>query len=180
MSDVGALVDYNSSVITTASLNSLGIEVLNASSGRSPFANSAVWPGANLAVYVPFRIATPTTIVKMFWVNASAGTDSVDVGIYDSQGNQLVHSGSTLTSGTSSTQVVNTTDITLERGLYYAAMAYNGITNKPMGYFPSSVLCRGMGVYNQASAFPLPSTATFAGASNAAIPLIGMQLNVLS
>lgn len=179
MSDIGALADFSLPVISTASINSVGIEVSNTVSA-SALSTSAVWPSANLAIYVPFRIATPTTIVKMFWYNGvSVGTDSVDVGIYDSQGNQLVHSGSTLTAGASAMQIVDTTDVTLQRGLYYVAMAMSGTTNNVHIATNAGVLYRAAGVYNQATAFPLPSLATFVGATAAGMPFIGMALNTL-
>lgn len=176
MADLPVIRPFTTSVITPCSINSIGVEIAGNSGGAE---SSAAWAAANLAIYIPFRIAIPTTIVKIYWLNgASAGTDSVDVGIYDSQQNRLVSSGSTITSGTNAIQSVDITDTTLQQGLYYMAMAMNGTTN-PIFQITSGTtvpMPRAMGVLEQATAFALPSTATFTGSTHSSFPWICLAL----
>lgn len=172
MSDVGALIDYSAAVISSVSIQGVGIE--EAATGHSILAG-IIWPSSNIAIFVPVKIGYPVTIIKMYWGNGNVvGTNSVDVGIYDSQGNQLVHSGSTATSGASAIQSVSITSTTLEPGLYYLAMAMNGTTDKVFADNSSPVsFYRAVGIYNQSTAFTLPSTATYVGATSAYLPFIG-------
>lgn len=174
MADLPIVIDYPSAVMSTVSTNSIANELVNT---NNTF-NTAAWPSSNLALYIPVKIAYPYTAVKMFWANGSTvGTNHVDVGIYDAQGNQLVHSGSTLTSGTNATQIVDTTDVTLQPGLYYLAMAMDGTTDTVGRFFPAATICRAIGVLSQVTAFALPSTATMVGTTTNYIPIIGMTSN---
>lgn len=162
MGDFPKVIDYNHDVICLTSPECLGTQI--ASTGLT-YTTATAYPSANLAQYVPFLVGYPITIQKMFWENgATVGNNNVDVGIYDSQGNQLTHSGSTLTSGATSTQSVSVGPVTLEQGLYYMAMAVDGTTDTFLSLSSTiaSPQMRSFGIYQQASAFALPSTATFA------------------
>lgn len=139
---------------------------------------TAAWPSANLAIFVPVRIGYPYTAVKMFWLNGSSvGTNNVDIGIYDSQGNRLVNSGSTLTAGATGIQVVSITSTILEPGLYYMAMVMDGTTNTTLRAATGGVATpwAAMGCYQMATAFALPATATFAQMAQLTLPIIGMS-----
>lgn len=178
MSDIGTLIDYPQTVITPASLNSLG-------AGVRPFGitwiAAAAWPSSNLAFFVPFTVGAPIIAQKMFWENgATVGTNTVDVGIYDSQGNRLVSLGATTTSGVSSIQTAAITPTTLETGLYYMAMVMNGTTDTVWRTAPSfTTLGRILGVLSQTTASPLPATATMVGSTTAYIPFIGITSNTV-
>lgn len=176
MSDIGTAIDFCLPVVSTGSVNSLGAEIGSLTIASNTAA--AAWPSANLAIFVPVRIGYPFTAVKMFWLNgATVGTNSVDVGIYDSQGNQLVHSGSTATSGATGIQTVSITSTTLEMGLYYMAMAVNGTTDTSLRGGTGGIATPWalMGAYQMATAFALPSTATFAQMAQTTMPIIGMS-----
>lgn len=171
MSNFPKAIDMTNVTINTASYNSLGFHrAILGSSGL------AAWPLANLALFVPFTIAVPTTIVKIMWVNGATVSGNVDVGLYDSQGNRLVSSGTTAQTTVSVVQPVDTTDVTLQPGVYYMAMAMDNTTGTTRKFTTgSTALCRAVGVYQQVSAFPLPSSATFATASTSDfIPVFGI------
>lgn len=173
MGDISAVIDYNKNVITSLTRDSIGVELAGITSSFS--SSAATWPTANKAFYLPFRLAYPVIATKMFWLNgATVGTNAVDVGIYDQAGNRLVSIGSTTTSGASTVQTVDITDTTLNPGLYYMAMAVNGTTDTSFRTAPTAPMSRMLGIYEQTSAFALPATATFAVATAAHIPFIGI------
>lgn len=170
MSDFPKAIDVTPSVISSFSFSSSGrFLAQSANTGQTAVA----WPLANLALFVPFRVSQTIIAVKMFWFNGTAGTDSVDVGIYGQDGTRLVSSGSTLTSGASSKQEVDITDTTLTPGLYYMAMAMNGTTNTIVRFSAGLTgPLSGWGLYELTSAFALPATATFATTTRQDIPLV--------
>lgn len=173
MSDIGALVDYPLPLV-----NSIGILSSLYGATAQTFQNAAVWPSANLAVYIPFTIGYPTTFVKATWFNgATVGTNHVDVGIYDSQGNRLVNTGSTLTSGASQIQSASITPTKLEQGSYFLAMSMDGTTDTVFRSATPAAIISAWGLMNQATAFPLPTTASFSAPSFAQIPYFGITTN---
>lgn len=163
MSDLPTFMDYSKTTFSTLSPECLAVEVLV--TGTNNFAATNAWTSANLALFVPWKLGSIYIVNKMFWGNgATVGTNHVDVGIYDIQGNQLVHSGSTLTSGVSVVQSVSLTATTLYPGLYYIAMAMDGTTDTIQSNTANSVAhLRAMGILMQTTAFPLPATATLVG-----------------
>lgn len=174
MSDIATLIDYQLPVVSSFGRNSLG-PLLVGVNATLPAASA--WSSANLAVFIPIMIGSTYTAVKMFWINgATVGTNHVDVGVYDSQGNQLVHIGSTLTAGASVIQSVDTTDITISPGLYYLAMVMDGTTDTVLqGGGGNLVIPLTGGAKIQATAFPLPSPAIYASFATATnIPFFGM------
>lgn len=130
----------------------------------APLNALATWPTANLAILYPIRIAYPTVITRMFWQNGATVSGNVDIGIYDSQGNRIVSSGSTAQAGVSVIQSVDTTDVTLQKGIYYIAMACDNTTATFRRLTSGTATrLRAAGVLNNTTAFPLPSSLTLAG-----------------
>jgi hypothetical protein len=142
--------------------------------GFTPGSNT--WPTANKAIYIPFPVRFPITVVKLFVENGTTVSGNIDVGIYDRGGARLVSSGSTAQSGTSAIQSFDITDTTLNPGLYYLAVAMDNTTAHLLRWGTSSAIPRAMGVMEQTSAFALPSTATFAALSSSYIPFVAATL----
>jgi len=143
--------------------------------------SSAAWPLANLALYLPFSVYTPSTIYEVMWQTGTGAADSLDIGIYDEAGTRLVSLGSTST-GTASAYNNSTTFTNTEifPGLrYYLAMACNA-THNLFGVIPAAGLLQAMGVMEQASAFPLPATATFAITTRAYVPAAVLNLRTIA
>lgn len=160
----------NSVCISTYSEESIGVLLSGMNIGSQA---SLVWPSANLAIFVPFTVYEPITIVKMSIINGTAVSGNVDVGIYDGGGAKLVSSGSTAQAGTSVIQTFDITDTLLKPGLYYLALAISNTT----GTVESSgtlvaIDAEIIGVMQMASAFALPATATFAAFAQTSVPLI--------
>ena len=100
----------------------------------------------------------------------------MDFGIYSSDGTQLWAAGSTAQSGASVLQYVTLgTELLLRPGEYYLALANNGTTNRVTGTaLITATLGRLLGLYQQASAFALPASATFAQWNSAVWPVCGL------
>lgn len=128
---------------------------------------STAWPSANLAIFVPFVIPYPVTVYKMATGSgATAGSNNWDAGIYDRFGNRLVSTGAQ-SKGSSVENIVDVTDTRFGPGLFYLAMSADGTGNYVMmtvsGTTPvTEQKCKGMGIYQMATAYTLPDPATFA------------------
>jgi hypothetical protein len=144
-------------------------------------AASTAWPSANLAIFVPIRIPVPVTVYKMAAGAGLTAAGNFDVGIYDSSGNRLVSSGATA-KGSSVEHIIDVTDTVIGPGVYYLAMSADGTNNymmkTPSGTSPVPLQkVRLYGVMQMATAYTLPSTATFAAATTAiAVPLIAAYM----
>lgn len=127
---------------------------------------AGVAPGQNIAYYMPIEVTRRVTIYQAVVRNGATVAGNFDVGLYDEWLNRLVSSGSTAQSGTNSSQSVNITDTVLDRGTYYAGFASDSTTatyriqSSPGLNGATAQAC---GCMSQASAFPLPDPAVFAG-----------------
>jgi hypothetical protein len=136
---------------------------------------SAVWPSTNLAIFVPFRISQPISANLLWVANGAAVSGNVDVGIYDVAGTRLVSSGSTAQAGVSVIQTFNIADTWLGAGLFYLAMAMNNTTGTTLRTALSATFALKIyGCAEQASAFALPATATFATSTQNYVPYFGL------
>jgi hypothetical protein len=127
-------------------------------------AASVAWPTANMAIFVPMRIASPVMVYKMVVGAGATAAGNFDVGIYDRNGNRRVSSGSTA-KGSSVEHVLDVADTWLGPGLYYLAMSANGTNNyimlTPTGTAPVPLQkARLYGTLEAASAFALPDPVT--------------------
>ena len=161
--------------INTASWESVGPSIA-ALALAAP--TSTAWPTANRAIYVPFTLRAPLTVVKLFSGNGSALSGNIDMGIYNAAGTRLVSKGSTAHAG-ASLQSFDITDTLLIAGQYYMAVALDNATGALCRWTATSPVSADVawGVATEASAFPLPATATFASMTALAavyIPLIGL------
>jgi hypothetical protein len=142
---------------------------------------STTYPTTNLCIAVPFEIAGSFLVRKVFWFNGTtAGTNSVDVGVYEESGKLIVSGGGTLSSGASATQEVDVADTQLKAGRYWLAYSQNGTTATPMMSTNAAGLTRAMGVAQMATAYPLPATFVPAVHVNGNIPLMGISSRVLA
>lgn len=134
------------------------------------------WPVANQACYVPLRLPFPYNVRRLFWGNGTTVGGNASIGIYTSDGGQIYGSASTVTSGASALQYVTpATDILLPPGNYYIGISFSGTTAVAWGW--AGVLATGgrlNGLYQQASAVPMPSPATFAAWNSVGLPLVGI------
>lgn len=136
---------------------------------------STAWTSSNRALYIPFALPVPT-LVRRLWVaiGATGGTNSVDLGIYSDTGTRLVSHGGTTAGTANQVQFLDVTDTIIGPGAFYMACAMNGTTATTIRITASNEWPKAFGILMQASAYPLPATATFATvASMNVIPIIG-------
>jgi len=157
--------------------------VLNVSPGCSEFgrmclagnitsATGAV-AAANTAVYVPFQINVPIIVAQGIVLNGAVA-GNVDWGIYDRFGTRIVSIGTTAMAGATQPQLFNVTDTLLNPGTYFMAFVCSTTTTATFTRVtPASVSARACGVLQQASALPLPATATFAAPTSGTMPIFG-------
>lgn len=132
--------------------------------------NASSWPSANLAIYVPFYVAEALR-VRSLSAPCESSSGNGDVGIYAYDGTRIVSSGSFAFSGFDM-NTRNITDTELQPGIYYLALVCDNATNAALRFTPGVQNIRMAGICQEASAFPLPSTATFATATNDYAPFI--------
>lgn len=156
-------------------MREMGMMGLRKTAGSLAGPASAAWPANNQAIYMPFRLAYPFPVRRAFWINGSA-LGNMDVGLYSTDGIQLWAAGSTAQSGASTLQYVTVTpELLLRPGDYYIALANDGTTNRCFGStVVSATFGRLIGLYQQASAFALPTSATLAQWNSAVWPLCGI------
>jgi hypothetical protein len=153
---------------------SLGSEI---DAGHPNTPATGAWPSANRALYIPFQLHTTETIVKAFVGNGGTASGNFDVGIYNAVTNaRLVSSGSTAMSGTTTLQIVDIADTTLTPGYYYMALAVDNTTAQFTRITPDPNYFGYLQLFQEASAFALPATATPAAAASAFIPFFGLSL----
>jgi hypothetical protein len=173
------LVRVNQGRIFTSSPECLGDSHLVAAIGAISAGNT--WPTANRAIFLPFEIYQPYTVVKMSITNGATASGNFDIGIYDYKGNRRVSSGSTAQTGTATPQTVDITDTLLLPGLYYMALVFDNTTGTVANWAAGSgsdgqtLANDGLGLFMQDTAFPLPDPATFAAFASTIIPLMSMS-----
>ena len=122
---------------------------------------STLWPTANLAIYVPVEIPETTTYVKAWVINGTVAAGNVDIGLYDEGWVLKASTGATLVAGTSAMEEIDLTDFTVTAGRYYLGISCSLNTNT---VFAQTAAVAGklaaLGCAQEASAHPLPATAT--------------------
>lgn len=144
--------------------------------GTSP-STSTVWPAANRAVYIPFSLAYSYTVRRVFWSNGAVVSGNVDAGVYSRTGTRLASCGSTAQAGTTDIQYSASlaSPLTLAAGDYFFGLAYSSATATCLSSTQvTAANGRGMGLYQQAAAFALPATATFAAWASTVYPMCGI------
>jgi hypothetical protein len=175
--------DYPRNLVVPAFINPWlrwGIGTLGARLNAIASPGSGQAWSANAAIYVPLLLDWPYNARRMFWVNGAAVGGNSDVGLYTLGGARLWSAGSTACSGGSAPQYTTVTpDIVLQPGQpYFMAFAHDVATASQIfgvgGTTFTAPWGRACGVYQQASAFPLPAQAAFAAYAAVGLPLIGL------
>lgn len=167
--------------IDTLSPECLGVKI-GAMIDAQKASASAAHPTANLAFYYPFVLTESVTVRKLFIHNGATASGNVDVGIYDGSGTRKVSSGSTAQTGTSVIQEFDVADTALTPGRYYLAYALDNNTGTFVRWNPTTggsgavPQAKFFAIQQEASAFALPATATFADPASIYIAYLGLSL----
>lgn len=156
---MGVLGQYRVPPVAGGSGVISAVGVLGRRAGNAAPASRA-WNAANEAMYIPFVVVAPVIAHKIVVGAGATASGNFDAGILDSQGRKLVSTGATAKVA-SAEQVIDIADTLLIPGLHYMALAADGTNNYALGSSRVQAL-RLAGVVKQASAYPLPSVATFA------------------
>lgn len=159
-------------IISTVSLESIGLELRNLGSGTP---SSGVYPASNRAFFVPFTLKTSVVVTKLLNANGSGASGNLDIGIYGTDGVRIVSAGSTAMALTNVVQSVDVTDTVLAAGKYYLAFVQDGTTGTNYRWISSVINNQMMGIFSMDTAFPLPASATFATSASAYVPFIGFS-----
>lgn len=164
--------NWNPSVglITPWSAESIGVGLVTTATTSA--VSTGTWPSANLAIYVPFEVsATVTVSAAAYYSNAATG--NFDVGVYSSAGTRLVSKGSTAIA--TGFNVVSLTSTLLLPGRYYMGFVHSA-TQSFWRVVPAVPIGAALGVKQQTSALPLPSSATFSDLAQAFVPAFGLSI----
>ena len=167
------------------SLESIGedlttvVNVGGAAAGYLYYTQSAVYPVANLALFVPFVLTKPVTVAKMFTYNGTVAAGNIDVGIYDISGTLIVSMGSVAQAGTSVIQSFDITDTQIGPGKFYMAIVENNVASTFFKHDANEGAnrLRFTGMAQMAAAFPLPATATLALLTANYVPVFGLLIS---
>jgi hypothetical protein len=141
---------------------------------------SAVWVAANRAIYTPLYIPEPGTITKLWWLNGSAVSGNVCCALYRASDlSRVVTSGAVAQSGTSVMQEADVTDTVIPAGVYLLGLVLDNGTGQIARNATHVLLHRAMGITQEASACPLPATATPAALAAAFVPACGIAIRTL-
>lgn len=131
-------------------------------------ASGGTWPVNNLALFFPIIVSSPCTVYHMA-VEVTTQSGNVDVGIYNEALSLLVSAGSTAVAA-AGLQSFNIADTVLAPGLYYLAMACSTTVAAFRRLPHQGTEMRVFGAAQQATALPLPATATFAALAQNYMP----------
>ena len=138
-------------------------------SGNALPASSQTWnnisSASNAAVFVPLYIERPGIITKLWTQNGGTAAGNIDIGLYSCvdglPATRLVSSGSTAQAGTNVLQEFNITDYPVSGStVLFLGMASDSSSTTIVSGSLGAAFVRAIGLARQASAFPLPATAT--------------------
>lgn len=139
---------------------------------------STTWWNGNYAAYYPLLVPTVCVAKRLWWTNGATVSASynVDVGIYADAGfapaAKLVSTGSTAQGTASEVQFVDITDTVLAPGRYWLAMTASS-TSATFFYTSLGTMYNALFCFQQATALPLPATATAAESAVAGVYIFG-------
>lgn len=135
----------------------------------SPAPGNSSNPFTQFGFVVPLYLSEPYVVDKVWWYNGTASSGSIEFAIYDEDMRQVMTTGSVTVSGSAVLQESNITNLTLDRGVWYVVINYNGTL---VTYFMSNTASDRVGQYAVNSYYlgnvtPLPAdlTGQFSGST---------------
>jgi len=132
-----------------------------------------------MVVYVPLIIRDRVTVSKLWVACGESGAGSLDIGLFTASGVQLASSGSQTKPAGPAEYVHDVTDVVIDRGIYYFALV-STTTNSFYQFVLNAPVLTAAGVLQQASTWPLPSSATFAANTRTYSPVGGILTNTVA
>jgi hypothetical protein len=169
----------NPVILHTASVEAVGVELRAMLGNVNPAGTN--YPAANVTILVPFGIAEPILVLKLWLENGAAVAGNIDLGIFGPDGTLIVGKGSTGQSGTSVIQELDITDTRLDPGRYYLGITSDtsDVTQKVLTYTAAvSGQWSVCGVLQAAQGPPLVSV-TLATCAQLSVPWMGLSARSL-
>jgi hypothetical protein len=142
------------------------IEHFIRATGKSPALSSGAWSSANMAIYTPCYSSRGWWAREIGAYHGSAVSGNKDLGIYlpDAEGkpgDALYRLGSTAMA-TTNTLVHHSISVYVPPGIFYLAMALDNTTGQVIRLVTLAANGENYqtSIFTEASAFPLPATAT--------------------
>lgn len=146
---------------------------------------SGAFESGNRALYFPLYIPTECQVKRMWWANGAtvdAGYN-IDAGVYRDAGFQpgakIVSTGSTAQGTASQVQFVDVTDTWLTPALYWLAISCSSTSATFLRAAPLNLTDAWFKMI-EASALPLPATATPSEATSNAVLLFGFSTTTIT
>ncbi len=167
---------YQLPVISAHGTDSAGMTLACFNGTAVALGGSAVWPTANLALYMPMRIVAPYLVKTLWWANGATVTGNVDCGVYTGEGTLLFNAGSTAQATINTIQKVSLgTAVLLVPGTYYLALnSSSGSATFQRTALTAQVALAAGQAQQAVGAVTLPATATFAATAQAYQPFFGI------
>lgn len=150
-------------------ISTLEIPVANGLYGATNVGASTTWRVANEAFYFPIILTEEVTIKRLLWrTGTTGGNGNYDIGLYTSNGegepdSRLTNLGSTAFPAANTEVASNIADQTIGPGLFYIGLSLSSTSDSTRVAGTLNVqdeLIRRAGIWREASALPLPATAT--------------------
>ena len=141
---------------------------------------SAAYHSASGACYYPVQLAAPCIVRRVWWANGAtvSGGATIEVGVYADSGygpGTKIISGSATQGTASEVQFVDVTDTALTPGVYWIAVTSDSATDTTLFRSDISTGYDAAFMFEEASASPLPATATPVESTNSNIYLCGFS-----
>jgi hypothetical protein len=126
---------------------------------------SAAWESVDRVVYVPVVLQATCVVRRVWWANGATTTGgaTVAVGVYADSGygpGTKIISGSAVQGTANEVQFVDVTDTAIPPGLHWLALMASSVTNTTLIRSSLATAIDASVRFEQASANPLPASAT--------------------
>lgn len=152
--------DSNHVVISTGDQNFIEAT----SFGQTTVNSNNSWGSANEAQYYPFIVTYPIVIARLWWMNGTSVAGNFDLGVYNfstaGPNSKLISTTPTAQGSSNAVTIVNVTDTIIQPGRYYFGFVGTSTANLLPAWNLTQLQVTAIGVLCEASASPLPSTAT--------------------
>jgi hypothetical protein len=161
--------------ISPWSLWSIGAEMV---SGIAAAPATAVYSAANRAHFIPLYIPRTVVVHRMWVLNGTSVSGTIDMGIYSETGTKIVSKGGgDNQTGANAIQFLDITDTELARGTYYMAISMSNNVGHVLRIQPGIAdLLKAYGIAIMDTAHALPATATLADPTSSYVPMFGIAL----
>ena len=161
----------NGPIINTISPEAVGVEI--AACGLSPA--SIVWPTAETAIFIPFKIYHPSAWSFLGFVNGDVQDGNFEVGLYNMAGRLIDTTGTSGIPGSAGQAIATALSggsALLHPGRYYIALVCSSGSAEIRGWDLSDFDSRAIGVMAQASSYPLPALIAIGGIASEPVSMV--------